>query len=109
MFTTLGASCQCAFGVRILNYVLRVRAVIIDEFGIWVTLVSGVKGAVKLTAFAWHSVGSVPRRNGIPQTGVSVPEVMPALRSNIERTTLVWGRGHDDALTGIDHKGPKFS
>ena len=70
-------------------------------------MVIGVKGVVKLMAFDWHLVGSVPRRNGIPQTGVSVPEVMPALRSNTER--LVWGRGHDDALIEIDHKVPKFN
>jgi len=72
-------------------------------------LVSGVKGVVKLMGFDSHLVGSVPRRNGIPQTGVSVPEVMPSLRSNIERTGLVFcGRAHVDALTEMSHKGPKL-
>ena len=57
---------------------------------------------MKLTAFVLHLSGSVPRRNGIPQTGVSVPEVMPALRSNTIRVDLVCGRAHD-ALTEVDH------
>jgi len=65
-------------------------------------LVSGVKGVVKLTAFDWHLVGSVPRRNGIPQTGVSVPDVMPTRRSNIERADFVWGRAHDEAVALAD-------
>jgi hypothetical protein len=72
-------------------------------------LVSGVKGVVKLMGFDLHLVGRDPRRNGIPQTGVSVPEVMPSLRSNIERTDSVFGgRAHVDALTEIDHKGSKL-